>query len=77
MKHCTLAYINIDTEDEKAKGRVELSEFCDIFDLENLINGSTCNTIRYASTSIDVILTSKKRSYENSCAVAAGISDYH
>ena len=69
--------INIDTEDEKAKGRTKLSEFCDIFDLENLIKGSTCDTIRYASTSIDVIMSNKKRSFKNCCTVAAGISDYH
>ena len=72
-----LGDINIDTEDEKVKGRTKLSEFCDIFDLENLIKGSTCDTIRYASTSIDVIMTNKKRSFKNSCTVATGISDYH
>ena len=72
-----LGDINIDTEDEKAKGRTKLSEFCDIFDLENLIKGCTCDTIRYASTSIDVIMTNKKRSFKNSCTVATGISDYH
>ena len=72
-----LGDINIDTEDEKAKGRTKLSKFCDIFDLENLINGSTCDLIRYAFTSIDVIMTNKKRSFKNSCIVATGISDYH
>ena len=72
-----LGDINIDTEDEKAKGRTKLSEFCDIFDLEKLINCSTCDTIRYASTSIDVVMTNKKRSLKNSCTVATGISDYH
>ena len=51
-----LGDINIDTEDEKAKGKTKLSEFCDIFGLENLIKGSTCDTIRYTSTSIDVII---------------------
>ena len=61
-----LGDINIDTEDEKAKGRTKLSEFCDIFDLENLINGSTCDTIRYASTSIDVIMSDKKSIFKNS-----------
>ena len=72
-----LGDINIDTEDERAKGRTKLSEFCDMFDLENLIKGSTCDTITYASTSTDVIMTNKKRSFNNNCTVATGISDYH
>ena len=72
-----LGDINIDTEDEKVKGRTKLSEFCDIFDLENLIKGSTCDTIRYTSRCIDVIMTNKKRSFKNSCTVATGINDYH
>ena len=72
-----LGDINIDTEDERVKGRTKLSEFCDIFDLESLIKGSTGDTIRYPSTSIDVIMTNKKRNFKNSCTVATGISDYH
>ena len=72
-----LGDMNIDIEDERAKGRTKLSEFCDIFDLENLIKSSTCDTIRYASTSIDDMMTNKKCSFKNSCTVATGISDYH
>ena len=51
--------INIDTSEEKAIGMTKLSEFCDIFDLVNLITGSTCETLN-SSTSLDVILTNKK-----------------
>ena len=36
--------INIDTSEEQAIGMTKLCEFCDIFDLENLITGSTCET---------------------------------
>ena len=57
------SWVIIDTEDEKAKERTRLSEFCDIFDLENLTNGNTCDTIRYASTSIDVIMINKTSSF--------------
>ena len=53
--------INIDTNSETAAGKENLAEFCDVFDSENLIKGSTCETMR-ASTSIDVILTNKKGS---------------
>ena len=64
--------INIDTDNDKAAGLDKMSEFCDIFDLENLIRGNTCVTVGHAS-SIDVILTNKKRS----CTVATGVSDFH
>ena len=69
--------INIDTDDDKAIGQNKLSEFCDVFGLENLIQGSTCVTVRHEPTSIDVILTNKKRSFKNSGTVATGLSDYH
>ena len=44
--------INIDTDDDNATGQNELSEFCDIFGLENLIQGSICATVRHEPTSI-------------------------
>ena len=69
--------INIDTDDDKAVGQNKLSEFCDVFGLENLIQGSTCVTVRHEPTSIDVILTNKKRSFKNSGTVATGLSDHH
>ena len=37
--------INIDTSEEKAIGMTKLSKFCDIFDLVNLITGSTYETL--------------------------------
>ena len=69
--------INIDTDDDKAIGQNKLSEFCDVFGLENLIQGSTCVTVRHEPTSIDVILANRKRSFKNSGTVATGLSDYH
>ena len=68
--------INIDTSEEKAIGMTKLSEFCDIFDLESLITGSTCKTLS-SSTSLDVIFTNKKRSFKNSGTIETGISDLH
>ena len=68
--------INIDTSEEKAIGMTKLSEFCDIFDLENLITGSTCETLN-SSTSLDVIITNKKRSFKNSGTMETEISDLH
>ena len=68
--------INIDTDNDKAAGLHKMSEFCDIFDLDNLIRGNTCVTVGHAS-SIDVILTNKKRSFKNSGTAATGVSDFH
>ena len=68
--------INIDMDNAKAAGLNRMSEFCDIFDLENLIRGNTCVTVEHAS-SIDVILTNKKHSLKNSCTVATGVSDFY
>ena len=68
--------INIDTDNDKAAGLNKMSEFCDNFDLDNLIRGNTCVTVGHAS-SIDVILTNKKRSFKNSGTVATGVSDFH
>ena len=68
--------ISIDTDNDKGAGLNKMSEFCDIFDLDNLIRGNTCVTVGRAS-SIDVILTNKKRSFKNSGTVATGVSDFH
>ena len=68
--------INVDTDNDKAASLNTMSEFCDIFDLENLIRGNTCVTVGHAS-SIDVTLTNKKRSFKNSGTVATGVSDFH
>ena len=68
--------INIDTSEEKAIGMTKLSEFCDIFDLENLTTGSTCETLN-SSTPLDVTFTNKKRSFKNSGTIETGISDLH
>ena len=55
--------INIDMDNDKAAGLNKMSEFCDIFDLDNLIRGNTCITIGHAS-SIDVILTNKNVAFK-------------
>ena len=68
--------INIDNGEERALGMNKLSEFCDIFSSENLIQGDTCVTAN-SSSLIDVILTNRKRSFKNSSTVATGVSDFH
>ena len=68
--------IDIDNCEERALGMNKLSEFCDIFSLENLIRGDTCLTAN-SSSSIDLILTKRKRSFKNSSTDATGVSDFH
>ena len=68
--------INIDTDSKTAAGKEKLAEFSDIFYLEKLIKGSTCEIVR-ASTIIDINLTNKKCSFKGSGTLERGISDHH
>ena len=68
--------ISINNGEEIALGMNKLSEFCDIFSLENLVWGDTCVTAN-SSSSIVVILTNRKRSFKNSSTVATGVGDFH
>ena len=67
---------NIDVSEDNGSHNTNLSEFCDIVGLENLISDPTCVT-KSSSSSIDVILTNKKRSLKNSRTVSTGINDFH
>ena len=68
--------ININSSDESIQGFSSLTELCDIFCLENLMRDTTCETSN-SSSSVDVILTNKSRSFQNSSTVATGLSDVH
>ena len=56
---------------------IHMKEFCDLYDLENLINVATCFKNPNNPSSIDVILTNKKQSFCNSIAIETGLSDCH
>ena len=56
---------------------VSLSSFCDTYDLRSLIKEPTCYKNPDNPTCIDLILTSNPRSFQNSCVVEAGLSDFH
>ena len=62
---------NFEMKEEKVK------DFCDIYNLQNLINESTCFKRVQNPSSIDVILTNKSESFENSFALETGLSDHH
>ena len=58
-------------EEEKMK------DFCDIYNLQNLIKEPTCFKSVQNPRSIDVILTNKSESFETSFALETGLSHHH
>ena len=55
----------------------EMHEFCETYNLENLIKGPTCFKNPSNPSSIDVMLTNKKSSFQNSMTLETGLSDCH
>ena len=51
--------------------------FNETYDLENLINEATCFKNPLNPSSIDVMLTNDKSSYQNSVTLETGLSDHH
>ena len=68
--------ININTHDNHCQGINDLKQFCDILGLANLIKSNTCDT-KTSSSSIDVILTNKCKSFRFTRTIETGISDVH
>ena len=68
--------INIDFSNKNSPKFKKLKTFCETFDLGNLIKLPTCFQGERPS-SIDVILTNKRRSFINSNTVITGLSDWH
>ena len=54
-----------------------MKEFCEIYDLHNLIKEPTCFKNAKNPSSIDVILTNRKGSFQNSMVIETGLSDHH
>ena len=54
-----------------------LCEFRDVYNLKNLIDEITCYKNPNSPSSIDVILTNRKRNFRNSTAIETGFSDHH
>ena len=57
-------------------GKDKLDEFCNIFDLTNLVRKVTCCTNNHRSI-IDLILTNRPDTFQKTCTTETGISDYH
>ena len=54
-----------------------LVDFCNVYNLKNLIKVSTCFKNPKRPTSIDLILTNSYRSFQNSCAIEKRLLDFH
>ena len=54
-----------------------LCEFCDVYNLENLIDEPTCYKNPNNPSFIDVILTNRKRSFYISTTIETGLSDHN
>ena len=71
-----LGDINIDTMEKKGSKAQLFNQFCETFDMTNLIKSNTCFT-KSSKSSIDVILTNRPRLFFHSQSVETGISDVH
>ena len=55
----------------------EMKEFCETYELENLIKAPTCYKSPLNPSSIDVILTNKRKVFTSSITIETGLSDWH
>ena len=54
-----------------------MSNFCDTYNLSNLIKQHTCFKNPYNPSTIDLILTNRPRCFQNSTTIETGLSDFH
>ena len=54
-----------------------MKNFCELYNLENLIKEPTCYKNPDNPSSNDVILPNSKTSFQNSTAIETGLSDHH
>ena len=55
----------------------DMKEFCEIYDLHNLIKEPTCFKNAKNPSSIAVMLTNRKGSFQNSMVIETGLSAHH
>ena len=54
-----------------------MKTFCESYSLQNLIKQPTCYKNPSRPTSIDLILTNVPRSFQSTCVIETGLSDFH
>ena len=51
--------------------------FCELYNLKHLIKVATCYKNPENASTKDLMLTNAYRSFQNSCAIETGLSDFH
>ena len=64
-----------DLNSEPAESAV--SDFCEIYSYKNLIKDNTCFKNPSKPSCIDLIITDRPKSFQNSVTVETGLSDFH
>ena len=59
------------------KNNTSLKDFCQLYNLKHLIKVPTCYKNPENPSIIDLMLTNSPYSYQNSCAIETGLSDFH
>ena len=54
-----------------------LKDFCNLYNLTNLINKATCYKNPNNPSCIDLLLTNFPKYFQNSCVIETGLSDFH
>ena len=54
-----------------------VKDFCDVYSFKHLIKEPTCYKNPNNPKCIDFMLTSKQRSFQNSCVIDTGLFDFH
>ena len=54
-----------------------VSDFCEIYNLKNIIREKTCFKNPNNPSCIDLIITSRSKSFQNSMVIETGLSDFH
>ena len=54
-----------------------MEEFCELFNLKNLVKDPTCFKNPENPSSIDLILTNRSNAFQNTIVVETGLSDFH
>ena len=79
MDHYLPLYDNVillgDFNSEVSEGPVD--DFCSLYNLKNLIKSPTCFKSNANPSCIDLILTNRINSFQNSSTVETGLSDFH
>ena len=54
-----------------------VSDFCEIYNLKNIIREKTCFKNPNNPSCIDLIITNRPKSFQNSMVIETGLSDFH